>query len=964
MPSSRSDRVSMDSFRNLDPATEAHWQTWLDWAAEQGLDLPDAPAFVEARARVWEASDYVAVAVARHPEVLADLIASGVLEQPHDAVALGINLDAALAETADEPGLQQALRRFRRSEMIRIIWRDIAGWAELSETLEHLTELADLCIRGALDRLHAWTCAELGTPRDATGRALRMAVLGMGKLGARELNLSSDIDLIFAFAANGETQGGPRTLTNEQFFIKLGQRLAQALGNQTVDGFVFRVDTRLRPFGESGPLAMSFNALEDYYQTQAREWERYAMIKARVVAGDPDDARDLMAMLRPFVYRRYLDFGAIESLRDLKRMIAKELYRRGMDANIKLGPGGIREIEFIGQAFQLIRGGHDADLQIRPIREVLALLAQRQLMPETAAQGLDDAYCFLRLVENRIQAYRDKQTHLLPADEPGRARLARSMGFADWPSFEAILEAHRRHVQGQFDEVFAAPETEEMPHELDSVALWHGEGDAAHEVSALTEAGFAEPEAIQSRLIRFRDAIARKGLSRRGHDRMERLMPMVLRETAASEQPDIALERVLKVFEAVARRTSYLAMLSEHPVILAQLARLASMSPWFTDRIARHPLLLDEMIDLRRLYAPLRRADLEAELDSLLLHVDADDLEQQMERLRQFSQGNMLRVAAADLTEVIPLMVVSDYLTEIAEVSIRRVLRLAFDHLVQRHGHPTEIIGEETGFLVLGYGKLGGIELGYGSDLDLVFIHGTESQTAMTDGAKEISNEQFFMRLGQRMIHMMTTQTPSGVLYDIDMRLRPDGNRGLLVRSLNAFTAYQSNDAWTWEHQALIRARPVAGDLQLATRFDTLRREIICRERDPEQLRKDVREMRAKMRANLDKSGGARFDLKQGPGGIADIEFMVQYAVLRWASEHPALADWTDNIRLLETLGRLDLLPGRAAEDLTAAYKTLRAAYHRSALQEQPKTVADADLLPERERVQSLWHILMDEPSS
>jgi glutamate-ammonia-ligase adenylyltransferase len=397
---------------------------------------------------------------------------------------------------------------------------------------------------------------------------------------------------------------------------------------------------------------------------------------------------------------------------------------------------------------------------------------------------------------------------------------------------------------------------------------------------------------------------------------------------------------------------------------LAQLARLASMSPWFTDRIARHPLLLDEMIDLRRLYAPLRRADLEAELDSLLLHVDADDLEQQMERLRQFSQGNMLRVAAADLTEVIPLMVVSDYLTEIAEVSIRRVLRLAFDHLVQRHGHPTEIIGEETGFLVLGYGKLGGIELGYGSDLDLVFIHGTESQTAMTDGAKEISNEQFFMRLGQRMIHMMTTQTPSGALYDIDMRLRPDGNRGLLVRSLNAFTAYQSNDAWTWEHQALIRARPVAGDLQLATRFDTLRREIICRERDPEQLRKDVREMRAKMRANLDKSGGARFDLKQGPGGIADIEFMVQYAVLRWASEHPALADWTDNIRLLETLGRLDLLPGRAAEDLTAAYKTLRAAYHRSALQEQPKTVADADLLPERERVQSLWHILMDEPSS
>jgi [glutamine synthetase] adenylyltransferase / [glutamine synthetase]-adenylyl-L-tyrosine phosphorylase len=952
----------MDLFRNLDPATEAHWHTWLDWAREQGLEVPNDPAFESARARVWEASDYVVVSVARHPQVFFDLIASGDLERAHDADALARGLDAALAEVTNEPGLQQALRRFRRREMIRIIWRDIAGRAGLAETLEHLTELADLSIRAALDRLHVWTCAELGTPRDETGRELRMLVLGMGKLGARELNLSSDIDLIFGFASNGEVEGGPRRLTNEQFFLKLGQRLIQALGSQTVDGFVFRVDTRLRPFGDSGPLAMSFNALDDYYQTQAREWERYAMIKARVVAGDPEDAAQLMAILRPFVYRRYLDFGAIESLRDLKRMIAKELYRRGMDANIKLGPGGIREIEFIGQSFQLIRGGHDADLQIRPIREVLALLAQKQLMPESAVRGLDSAYCFLRLVENRLQAYRDKQTHLLPADDLGRARLARSMGFADWSAFEAVLAQHRQHVQAQFDQVFAVSDAEDGRQETGFAALWHGEDEPAHDQSALAEAGFADPEAAQNRLTQFRVSIERKGLSRRGHERLERLMPLVLKVTAASAQPDLALERVLKVLEAVVRRTSYLAMLGEQPVILSQLARLASMSPWFTDRISRHPLLLDEMIDPRRLYAPLRRADLEAELDALLLHVDADDLEQQMERLRQFAQGNVLRVAAADLTEVIPLMVVSDYLTEIAEVSIRRVLRLAFDHLAKRHGRPTQVIGEEMGFLVLGYGKLGGIELGYGSDLDLVFIHGTQTQTAMTDGAKQISNEQFFARLGQRMIHMMTTQTPSGVLYEIDMRLRPDGNRGLLVRSLNAFAAYQSSDAWTWEHQALIRARPVAGDPLLAERYGDVRREIICRVRDPEQLRNEVRDMRSKMRANLDKTGAGRFDLKQGPGGIADIEFMVQYAVLRWASEHPELADWTDNIRLLETLGRLDLLPGQAAEDLTAAYKALRKTYHRSALQEQPKTVGDEALRPERERVQSLWHLLMDEP--
>lgn len=456
----------------------------------------------------------------------------------------------------------------------------------------------------------------------------------------------------------------------------------------------------------------------------------------------------------------------------------------------------------------------------------------------------------------------------------------------------------------------------------------------------------------------------RKGLSPRGHDRLDRLIPLILQLSAASEQPALALTRMLKVIESVARRTSYLAMLGEHPEILAQLARLAGMSPWFTDRICRHPLLLDELIDPRRLYAPLRRADLESELDALLSHLDPEDLEQQMERLRQFVQGNVLRVAAADLTEVIPLMVVSDYLTEIAEVSIRRVLCLAFAHLCERHGRPTQIQGEETGFMVLGYGKLGGIELGYDSDLDLVFIHGGTNPIAMTDGSKSISNEQFYMRLGQRMIHMMTTRTPSGILYDVDMRLRPDGNRGLLVRSLDAFAAYQESDAWTWEHQALIRARPVAGDRELAQRFEQLRRAIIRRPRDPERLREEVRAMREKMRANLDRSGGGRFDLKQGPGGIADIEFMVQYAVLRWADAHPELTDWTDNIRQLETLGRLALLPGRAAEDLTAAYKTLRASYHRSALQEQPKTIADADLRPERDRVAALWHVLMDEPGA
>ena len=934
-------------------------RAWEAALTEHGMTVPAHPLLDQTLPDVWEASDYVAASCVRHPRILPQLLDSGRLEHPYAEGEMDRHLAAALEGAADDQALGTALRRFRRQEMVRIIWRDIASLAVLDETLEDLSALADACIDRALGLLHDWTVAEIGTPRDASGKRQRMVVLGMGKLGARELNLSSDIDLIFAYTSSGQTDG-PRPLSNEQFFVRLARRLVQALDANTADGFVFRVDTRLRPFGDSGPLAMSFGAMEDYYQTQAREWERYAMIKARSVGGDQEVGAELMAMLRPFVYRRYLDFGAIESLRDMKQMIDKELKRKGMADNVKLGPGGIREIEFIGQAFQLIRGGRDPDLQIRPIRTVLRLLGEKELLPTDAVTQLDKAYEHLRLVENRLQAWKDKQTHLLPEDAAGQLRLARSMGFGDWDAFSAVLEGHRRRVQDEFDRVFAAPRSEDERPEQSFSTIWAGSADDTHYLEQLTAAGFQNAASALERVRALRESAARKGLSRRGGDRMVQLVPLVLQIAAAAEDPDLVLERMLRVLESILRRTAYLAMLTDHPSILSQLARLALMSPWFSDQIGHHPLLLDELLDPRRLYAPLHRGDLEEELDSLLAPVGEEDLEQQMERLRQFAQGNMLRVAAADLTEAIPLMVVSDYLTEIAEVAVSRVLALTFAHLQTKHGRPGEIAGDGTGFLVLGYGKMGGIELGYGSDLDLVFLHGTDSVNAVTDGGRQISNDQLYMRLGQRMIHMMTTQTTSGQLYDVDMRLRPDGNKGMLVRSLKSFAVYQAADAWTWEHQALVRARPVAGDRLLAERFDQVRREVLCMERDPDTLRKDVREMRERMRENLDKTRDGRFDLKQGHGGIADIEFMVQYSVLRWAAQHPDLADWTDNVRLLETLERLDLMPGNAAQDLTGAYKELRAAYHRSALQEQPTTIPGDRLVEPRERVRTLWRELME----
>ncbi len=945
---------------------ERLWREWLDWAAGQGIDVPATrdPAFEETRARVWEASDFVATSVARYPETFARLLASGDLDRPYAPSEMGQGLAAVLADlslaAADDGALQHRLRLFRRREMLRLIWRDLGGAAALEETLEDLSELADVCVNQALDWTQAWTRAELGIPRNAEGEAQGLLVIGMGKLGARELNMSSDIDLILAYPEAGQVDG-PRPLTNEQFFIRLGQRLVRALDAPTVDGFVFRVDTRLRPFGDAGPLAMSFTAMEYYYQDQAREWERYAMVKARVVAGPRDQAEQLAALLRPFVYRRYLDFGAIESIRDMKAMIAKELQRKGMADNVKLGPGGIREIEFIGQTFQLVRGGRDPQLQIRPIRAVLRLLGERGLLPADAVQQLDAAYVFLRRVENRLQAWKDQQTYRLPEDDPGRRRLARSMGFDDWAGFLATLDSHRRHVQGQFDGLFAAPRAEQAQQEPAFTALWRGRLEAAQAEELLGQAGFADPSAARLSLESFREQVHRKDLGSRGRERLGQLMPLALPMIAGSQAPDLALERVLRVLEAVARRTAYLAMLVERPIILSQLVRLTGMSPWIGQQIVRQPLLLDELIDTRRLYSPLRRAELEAELDALLDPLDPEDLEQQMERLRQFAQGNRLRVAAADLTGAIPLMVVSDYLTDIAEASLERIVALTYRHLVQRHGTPAGVGAGATGFLVVGYGKLGGIELGYGSDLDLVFLHGSDSVNAMTAGPKALANDQFYARLGQRAIHMMTTQTPSGQLYEVDMRLRPDGNKGLLVRSLASFAHYQAQEAWTWEHQALVRARPLAGDRGLYDRFARIRREVLCRERDPDRVRREVREMRAKMRASLDKSGGGRFDLKQGQGGIADIEFMVQYSILRWAYHYPELADWSDNIRLLESLGRLDLLPGTAATDLTAAYKALRAAYHRSALQDEPTRVAADVLLDSRERVAALWRALMED---
>lgn len=930
-------------------------QEWSELLPE--LSLPDTKQFEAELQQVWAASDYVARGCLRYPQMLERLATDGLLDSAYIPGQMALQLDELLQDVADEDALTVTLRQFRRQQMMRIIWRDITRKADLGETLEDLSELADVSIQRALARLYAWATEKSGVPRDAAGNAQSLMVLGMGKLGARELNLSSDIDLIYSFPEHGQTDGR-RSLANEQFFIQLGRKLLNILSKQTADGFVFRVDMRLRPFGEAGPLAVSFGAMENYYQSQAREWERYAMIKARPITGSEADQAALMDILRPFVYRRYVDFGAINAIREMKRLISQEMHKRGMDANIKLGRGGIREIEFIGQAFQLVRGGRDADLQIRPILQVLEKLAEKQLMPAQAVSELASAYHFLRLAENRIQAWKDEQTHLLPEDASGRQRLAESMQYDDWDAFELDLDHHRDAVEGHFQQLFSTPDESQHAPASAFTGVWGGADRELAEIE-MAEAGFTQTHAGLNLIGDFRDSAACRSMSARARVKLDQFMPMLLQAIANHQAPDITLERLVCLLKSIVRRTAYIDLLLENPAAMNQLVRLGSESSWVVSQLVRHPVLLDELLDPRRLYSPLRRSELDAELAHMLDKVDEEDLEQQMERLRQFADSNRLRTAAADITAVIPLMVVSDYLTEIAEATLEQVVRLAWQHLTARHGRPGGMNSDGTGFAVLGYGKLGGKELGYGSDLDMVFLHDSYPAAAMTDGDRPIANDVFFARLGQRIVHLLTARTPSGILYEADMRLRPNGNSGMLVTSLDAFERYQLKDAWVWEHQALLRARPVAGDEQLMSRFEASRRYILGQQRNEHELRSQVVDMREKMRSSLDRSNEGQFDLKQGKGGIADIEFMVQYSVLRWAHEHPALLDWTDNVRLLDSLAAADLLHDLRAELLANAYRVFRAVYHRNTLQELPGLVPVENLTEERNIVAEIWDDLM-----
>lgn len=943
---------------NLAATAVVAWDNILERAdATEALELAAAAAEAPVASqlpRVLACSPFVADLARRKPALLLDLLQGAQLQQSLDEGDFHKLLREELTREGAE--LAVVLRRYRQRHMLRIVWRDFCRLADTAETVRDTSLLAEACIEEAVTSSQTALEQRFGVPRGRdTGERQQLIVLAMGKLGARELNVSSDIDLIFAFPEAGETDSESKSIGNEEFFTRVGRAVISALDQQTAEGFVFRVDMRLRPYGESGALAHNFAALEEYYQDQGRDWERYALIKARPVTGDPARAGELMASLRPFVFRRYVDFGVIESLRGMKQMITSEVRRRGLQDNVKLGHGGIREVEFIAQCFQLIRGGRDLGLQQRELLAVLRECETLGCLPAEAVAELTSAYLFLRDSEHAIQGYQDKQTQELPRDELARLAMAVVMGCDSWEAYRVLLDEHRQRVAGHFTGLIADPADEAEPGEGDGLPLW-GEDLCEESLVAL---GYADAQASLESLQDLQQSPRVRTLQVEGRERLDQFMPQLLRACAEAENPEQALVRVLPLIAAVVRRSAYLVLLLENPQALDELVILCGASPWIAEQLARHPVLLDELLNRASLYTAPDKGELESELRQEVSRLALDDLEAQMDALRYYKASHVLRVAASELAGRLPLMQVSDKLSWIAEVILEQVLAVAWADLVNKYGEP-ERDSTGYGFAVFGYGKLGGIELGYGSDLDLVFISDGANQ-GVTDGERSIDNTVFYTRLGQRMIHILDTRMPLGQLYEVDMRLRPSGNSGMLVASVQGFASYQQESAWTWEHQAVVRARFVAGDPAVAAQVEAVRETTLCKARDEAELAREVQQMRNKMREHLLPPGKLKdgeFHLKQGAGGIVDIEFMVQYAVLAWSRREPGLARWSDNVRILETLGRAGLFEESECEALTAAYIAYRSAAHQLSLQQQPGIVPAQRFAELRAAVSAKWQQL------
>jgi glutamate-ammonia-ligase adenylyltransferase len=910
------------------------------------------PLFVMDLSAALAYSHYATAALANRPLERSTLEATLDARFDWDAAerTVGENTDPS-----DPARLALCLRALRRQLMVHTLARDLTGRAPLTEVCTNMTRLAEVASRSAVALHHTLLAATHGEPRAADGRAQQLIVIGMGKLGGGELNVSSDVDLIFVYPEEGETDGA-RALSNREFFDRLGRRVIAAINDVTAEGYVFRVDMRLRPYGDSGPLTVPFSALEQYLIGQGRSWERYAWLKARALTGSRHD--ELASLVTPFVFRKYLDFDAYDGLRDIHRQIREQGKRRDYAPNIKLGPGGIREIEFIVQALQLVRGGREPALRVRGTLPALAAIESRGLLPEAATGRLHAAYLFLRRLEHCLQYRDDRQTQTLPEESVEREALAEAMGFASRTAFESTLAAQRDAVAEQFAALFGA--TEHEP-EGDTKAtpsvgrdarngdvasfsgLWRGDVDRESARTMLATAGYADPDELVNTLTRVRTSTRYLQLPALSQQRFDALVPRLLRVSSDEEVPGVTPQtvflRLLALLETVSRRSAYLALVIEHPPLLPRLAQLMGASQWATDFLMQHPILLDELLDARVLLAEPDWSAWRRELAANLAH-HVGDPEGQMDVLRHFQHAQAFRLLAQDIAGTLTVERLADHLSALADTVLDATLKAVWAQMRGADAPPPQ-------FAVIGYGKLGGKELGYASDLDIVFIY---------DDAGDDTAPERYARLAQRVITWLTSTTGAGQLYDTDLRLRPDGAAGLMVTSLASFRKYQHTQAWTWEHQALTRARFVAGDATIGQAFESEREAILRLTRDPARLARDVVEMRLRMREGH-ATPNDRFDLKHDPGGMVDVEFAVQLLVLAHAHRHPSLTRNAGNIALLAMAGALGLIDADTATAAADAYREYRRLQHQIRLTGAAHARVDPETQAQRRAaVMRLWN--------
>ena len=901
-------------------------------------------SYMPALLETLSASRYLSRLALARPELAAEVEAAWSSPLSAD------QLRAWLAtQNIGEETLKAGLRRMKQRGYMQIGARDLAGLAALEEVTEGMTLLAEQAVTTALQVLTPVLAARHGLPRNAAGEVQQLIVIGMGKLGGRELNVSSDIDLIFVYPEDGETsadalatqggEGGVRPISNFEFFTRLGKQLINAIADVTEHGQVFRVDMRLRPNGDSGPLVCSFDMLENYFITQGREWERYAWIKARPLSGDQLDG--LEAIRRPFVFRKYLDYGTINAMRELHAQIRREVERKDMANNVKLGPGGIREIEFIAQVFQLIRGGRDQSLQVKPTCKVLARLADRGLLPRDVCDRLTEAYAFLRKLEHRLQYLDDAQTHNLPHNSEDQATVAASMGFADYASLLLRLDEYRAVVSAHFSAVFDDPNRDE--HTLDDV--WRAAEDDGICSSRLSSLGYRDAEAAAQRLAQMKKGSRYQQLSTDSRARIDVLVPRLVEVAIKTQDPDATLARGLDLLEVISRRSAYLALLEQYPQALEKVAQVIGSASWAGQYLRDHPILLDELLDPRLMEL---KPDWQAFHDELIVMLDdvEPDTERQMDLMREAHHAQVFRVLTQDLSGLYPVEKLSDHLSALADIMLEEAVRLAWKKLLTKHRDTPQ-------FAVIAYGKLGGKELGYSSDLDLVFLFDDDASNAAEN----------YSRLGTRVNNWLSAQTPAGQLFETDLRLRPNGESGLVVSSMEAFCKYQQESAWIWEHQALTRARFAAGDARIGEAFEKTRIEILRTRRDVDVLRAEVLGMRQKMLdTHASKGLGSEvFDIKHDPGGLIDVEFIVQYLILAHAHEFAELTGNLGNIALLRIAAELKLIPAELAEQVRNAYREYRRSQHALRLNGARPRVPPAEMAEHITAVRSLWKLVFSE---